>query len=275
MSLVASSKSSYLLLTMSYGAGPTTIKFTNNASAVGAFAARPGMKITGLHNSGGLDAKPITVDLESDDATLRSLADGTAWPPVTLTLDEVVTAYGPSGAATQTIHHAIGDYRLQRVYRNPERQAGLIRLEFAHYKSRIKVPLGIVASPQCAWTLGDKTCGVDLAALELTGTVASISGRLVTLTDPADAAIAGQDPGYYHRGVMSRDGLFLGIRGWDDAYAFQLVREPPAGWVGQTITVVPGCDKTPATCTARFANVGQFGGFGIAIPSYNPITEIP
>lgn len=274
MSTTASSKSSYLLVRLSYGTTPTTIDRTNNDADVGAYTALPAMRVSGIHNSGGMDAQPITIDVPSSDATLAALTDGRAWPPVFLYLDEVITAYGPSGAGTETIHHAIGDYRLQRAYRNPDRQHGLVRLEFAHHKVRMKIPLGIVASPLCAWTLGDKTCGVDVAALELTGTVASISGKTLNLTNPADAAIAGQAAGYYHRGVVHRDGLYIGIREWS-SYAFKLVREPPAAWSGQTVAVRPGCDKTPATCDAKFSNLDQFGGFGIAIPAYNPIQEVP
>lgn len=273
----ASSKLVRFEVTLSYGDGPTLVKLTTDVAGHGAFTSVP-MRITGLHNSGGLDAKAITIDGPDSNTTFAALADGRAWPPVFLTLDEVITAYGPSGSSSKTYRHAVGDYRLQRAYRNPEREKGLIRLEFAHHKTRIKVPLGIVASPLCAWTLGDKTCGVDVAALDLDAEVSTIAGKRVSINPSTldGATIIAEAAGYWHRGTARLDGLVIGVRKWSAGSAdFELLREPPAAWAGQTITFRPGCDKTPATCTARFSNIAQFGGFGIAIPSYYPTQEIP
>jgi hypothetical protein len=80
---------------------------------------------------------------------------------------------------------------------------------------------------------------------------------------------------YWHRGYASRDGIDIGIRDWSSGTPtrFIFVREVPADWVGQSVVVTPGCDKTPGVCNARWSNLARFGGAGIAIPPYHPVFE--
>ena len=44
--------------------------------------------------------------------------------------------------------------------------------------------------------------------------------------------------------------------------------------VGDTIYLYPGCDRTLATCTAKFGNSANFGGFPF-IPTKNPFGGSP
>jgi uncharacterized phage protein (TIGR02218 family) len=116
----------------------------------------------------------------------------------------------------------------------------------------------------CSADLGDARCGVALAAVA--GTVASSDGRL-GLTAPALASYA--------------DGHFTGGRliftsGANIGFATEVKRHGSAGglvalllWqappvpiaAGDAFTLSPGCDKSFATCQAKFGNGINFRGF--------------
>ena len=89
------------------------------------------------------------------------------------------------------------------------------------------------------------------------------------------------DNDYWRRGYMEINGLRNGIRMWDGGaggtapYHFQMVDDVPSSWVGETVTLTPGCAKTPEICDSRWSNLEKFGGFGIAIPRHDPTTENP
>lgn len=116
----------------------------------------------------------------------------------------------------------------------------------------------------CSADLGDARCGVALATI--TANVASSDGRL-GLTAPALAGFA--------------DGHFTGGRliftsGANIGFATEVKRHGAAGglvslllWqappspiaAGDAFTISPGCDKSFATCQAKFGNGINFRGF--------------
>lgn len=282
MTSTASYKTSYLKVRLRYGSGPTDEDFVTWAEDVGTYLASPDMEVKGLHNSGSLEIQPITIESPEGWDIFDNLARGVPYPPIFLFVTEVVTAIGPSGAASEDLLHAIGDYKLARATKNPDRKQGFVRLEFEHVK-RVpeKVRLGMASNPGCSWTLGDKSCQLagGLAALQETATIATIVRKKVTLTNPADAAVVtGQAVGtfpWWYRGYMEIGGLRIQIRDWvDGSYDFQLDHDPPASWAGAVVTLTPGCGKDPVDCVTKFSNIAHFGGFGIKIPAYDPGLEL-
>lgn len=220
--------------------------------------------------------------LQGEDSTgfLDTLVEGSAHAPVLLEVKLGLIPFGPGATVAEELHHQ-GYYRLVSGHLNSEKEYRKIRLKFMHLKGLLQVPLGIAATPRCAWTLGDKSCGIDLEAEHETGTVSAIGRKSLTLTDPADFAVVTSKPDnrYWHRGYFERGGLRVGIRDWSeissDKWTFALITDPPAEWLNQTVTLVPGCDKTPDICDTRWSNLEQFGGFGIAIPNHHPVVESP
>lgn len=116
----------------------------------------------------------------------------------------------------------------------------------------------------CAADLGDARCGVALVAVA--ASVATSDGRL-GLTAPALAAFA---DGHFTGGRLvftgggnvgfstevKRHGAAGGL------VALQLWQAPPAPIAaGDAFTVSPGCDKSFATCQAKFGNGINFRGF--------------
>jgi hypothetical protein len=241
-------------------------------------------------NTGSVGSKALSIEfpvLALTDPTdnvdkfwLPSMVSGEATPPVTLEVREIAVSRGTINTLGcvngQGVSH--GTYRLVRGARNASGQPGVGVLEFLPIKARLNGRLGIAAYPRCAWTFGDATCGIDVPELVETATIASISRKKITLTNPDDAAVVtSKGAGYWHRGLVGfDDGLAIGIRDWTDgSYEFELLREPPAAWEGALVTLRPGCDKTIAVCRSRWDNEERFGGFGISIPAFDPTAEIP
>ena len=123
---------------------------------------------------------------------------------------------------------------------------------------------------RCDADLGDARCGVDLAAggLLRTGTVVVADGAAIVMGGLGDL-----DPALYERGRLTfADGRNAGasreIAGFEagggGGGAVRLSRAPPpphAAAPGGRVRLRAGCDRSFATCRARFANTVNFRGF--------------
>lgn len=125
--------------------------------------------------------------------------------------------------------------------------------------------VGRVFGAACDATLGDTRCGVSLAPFTRAGTVRTVTSRRV-FGDHGIPTSFGD--GYFNGGLLTWTGgnnaglemevkTFLNAGG---AFALQLPM-PYAVQVGDTFSVVAGCDKTLATCKDVFSNVVNFRGF--------------
>lgn len=122
--------------------------------------------------------------------------------------------------------------------------------------------------PQCNHALFDAGCTLLASSYAFSGTVAA-TGTATNFTTNAAAA-----DGYYALGyVVWLTGANAGLKSFVKSYAnasgaFTLAYpiSPPAA--GDTFTAYPGCDKTQATCTSKFANLQHFRGF-----PYEPTPE--
>lgn len=129
-------------------------------------------------------------------------------------------------------------------------------------------PGGRYVSRTCDAELGDVRCGVDLddPAYSASGVVEAIEG-------PSILAVSGLDgfaPDWFAHGVLTwvtgaKAGLAERVEEHRrDATGNRLVLRPgsgPAASGGELFTVLAGCDKTFATCKAKFANPVNFRGF--------------
>jgi len=116
----------------------------------------------------------------------------------------------------------------------------------------------------CSADLGDARCGVTLAPA--TGTVDASDGRLGLVA----FGLASYPDGLFTGGRLSftagaNAGFATevkrhGVEG--DAAVFQLWQTPPSAIEpGDAFRVTPGCDKSFATCRAKFGNGANFRGF--------------
>ncbi len=236
---------------------------------LGTFSPLPDMEIRVPTNTGEINEQPLEIRVIRDgDALFQDLTTGEPHAPVTVEVYEEM--WDDTTANTPiTMKHFSG--RIVRAYRNFQGRSQLVKLEAVSIKSRLDVPMGLPCNPQCVWALFDNNCQVP--SIFYLGTLAAVgSGNTATVT-----GLAAQTGRYFERGYLERNGLRIGIREWQDTAAttFYLRQRVPADWVGQTVNVFPGCDKTIETCRSRWSNEQRFGGFGYAIPDYQPNYEAP
>lgn len=115
-------------------------------------------------------------------------------------------------------------------------------------------------SPECRAALGDRRCRVDMAARAQVTRIAAVIEE-----DVVEVAEAGGDPGAYGYGRLRwisgrNSGLESAIRA--SAGVRLTLREPPpfAPLVGDLVEISEGCDRSFATCAARFGNAVNFRG---------------
>lgn len=172
--------------------------------------------------------------------------------------------------------------------RNHQGRLDQVALKCVTFKQESDRPCGLQANPQCYYRFQGRGCVVDsppgsmsyisavtpVLPATRSPTVLSIVRDLLTLT----AAPTGGPftDTLFHRGFFERNGLEVGIREWafGAPAVFLMERPPPAEWVGNTVTLHQGCDKTILTCANRYSNDSFFGGFGVGIRDYNPVFEV-
>lgn len=148
-----------------------------------------------------------------------------------------------------------------------QRKRGQYTAELRGLLQFLQSNIGGIVTPSCDADLGDARCKVDLdgsPGFHVAGTVLSVSSRrLFTVSD------LGKPEGWFDGGEITfATGENAGIRmevkqhssGSPQTIETQLPL-PSLPEVGDQFTVVPGCDKTKATCIAKFANVVNFRGF--------------
>lgn len=134
----------------------------------------------------------------------------------------------------------------------------------------------------CIHGLFDVGCGLTKANYQMAWSVAAGPGNgtipVPAATPPLPAALADNSEGLaiFVQGTILftsgvNDGVFRTIKAVSTSVANGLdlvypLETPPA--VGDSFLIWPGCDKTAATCTARFANLAHFRGF-----PYTPAAE--
>lgn len=133
-----------------------------------------------------------------------------------------------------------------------------------------KVPRNLY-QPGCVNTLYDSACGVNRASLTVTSSVSGITSR-----SKFTASALTQAAGYFELGVVGfttgpNAGVSRTVRSFASGVVETIAPFPFTPQVGNTFTIVPGCDKTVATCNGRFGNKLRFRGFPF-IPKPETVT---
>lgn len=268
--LDAASKRHAVLVEFRYGdpLAPSFARYTNWTEdipfGVGLFQATPSMRLVLAANRGLPGDDVSQVVLPKDSFTL-ALSSGEPFSRVTATISELSAS--DSGASDARI---LVSGRVKTATRNYQGLRGVVHVEIQGLKPELEVPLGMVAMPSCQWTFTERGCFVPKTGLAKTGAISAIAAAEVTIT-----GLPAQSGKYWHRGYVERAGVRVGIRDWSSSEPehFVLTREPPSSWLAQAVTVFPGCDRTIDTCRSRWNNEQHFGGFGAAMPDYDPLVQ--
>lgn len=177
----------------------------------------------------------------------------------------------------------------------------IVSMECYRNKSQMQsVSLGITTSQRCSWRFGDSRCDYPLADATATNVlVTNIANQDMFLTiDGAStigAGLAGMSAfAAFQQGYAEYQGLKILIREHlkksGNTYVsgngnvvngdikllltFKPPTHPNYTWNNKRITLVGGCTKNKSACQDKWNNAVHFGGFGLLIPTYNPVWEI-
>lgn len=123
----------------------------------------------------------------------------------------------------------------------------------------VKFPRNVYQSG-CSRTLFDVGCGLLAANFSSSSTVASAASDRLSLT----CSLA-QSDGYFNQGVLTfTSGVLQGVTRTVKSHAGGVITFsrplPSVPNAGAAFTVAAGCDKTQATCSAKFNNLIHFRG---------------
>jgi uncharacterized phage protein (TIGR02218 family) len=125
----------------------------------------------------------------------------------------------------------------------------------------------IILQPNCTNTLFDARCGLVKSSFAENNAAqaGSTVNKIISVSAKAD--------GYYDNGQIvftsgANNGLIKAVRSYLAQQFFLNSPLPFAPNAGDTFIAYPGCDKTQATCTAKFNNLVNFEGF-----PYVPVPE--
>ena len=240
------------------------------------FYSSPTMAIKLPKNTSTLNEQPAQIELPLIANDFTDLCSrGEPFSPIWVSVWEITTP--ASGGAFDTRVLLVYRGRVSRIVRNHQGRHEEVLFEVSNDKSRMRSPLGFICGHHCVWNFTGTGCNLvgGLAPLILIGLVSAIGQRTMTVTGTTPAT-ASPDR-YFQRGYALLNGLYIPIFDWNPAAPTQFImnRQPPQAWIGQTVKIAPGCDKTIETCRLRWSNEQHFGGIGYAIPAYNPLIDQP
>jgi uncharacterized phage protein (TIGR02218 family) len=164
---------------------------------------------------------------------------------------------------------SMGDMILRRGWLgNIKTGANNFTAELRGMMQPLQQVIGRVYTAACSAQLGDSACGINTTGYTYTGTVESTTDSR-TFVDSLIVAATG----YYNGGIITW------TSGLNNTYKMEVKSNigssvvlqlgmPNPIQIGDSFTIVAGCDKTLATCKAKFNNVINFRGFP-HIPGYD------
>ena len=203
--------------------------------------------------------------------------------PVAVTIEEIIdpAKLGDSGTSQFVASGVISSTR-----RNANGKAGQVVLEIKNRKTLLDVAMGFQINAHCPFRLNGPGCNESTHGPTGYATVfhaVSVDGKTLTAND-LGLVLDLTDTRSWTRGFVEFNNIKIGIFNYDDTQngsvtkVFQMVRQPPVEWGGQTVLFHPGCTKQidgDGGCRDAWDDEEGFGGSGISIPAYNPISENP
>lgn len=125
---------------------------------------------------------------------------------------------------------------------------------------KLQQNIGELYSPTCRAVFGDARCKVNLASFTFAGTVNTVTSRQVFISNALTQAA-----GYFSGGEIqwltgANAGRRMEIKEFSNKQFTLVLPMPNSVAVGDTFNAIAGCDKTIATCIAKFNNAVNFRG---------------
>lgn len=226
------------------------------------YRAAPGMTPSAIRRDAGFDADSMDVTGALSGAAI-SEADLLAgrWDGARVALFAVdwTNPVDPVALGEGTI----GAVELKR---------GVLTAELRGIAAALEAPVVESTSPECRAELGDKRCRVAMAGRRRFARVIAADGAELTL-DTSEPATGGWAGGRLRWLSGGNSGLEDAI-GASSGAMVTLRRPPRFDAIGALVEVDEGCDKSIATCAARFGNAANFRGEPY-LPGIDLLTRYP
>jgi uncharacterized phage protein (TIGR02218 family) len=129
---------------------------------------------------------------------------------------------------------------------------------------RLQQTTGRTFQRTCDAILGDGRCKKDLTSFTSDGTVSNVEGnRTMTVS-----GLSNDTEGFYSFGKLTftsgdNDGLSFEVKAHSPGVVVLWEKPPFTIGVGDTISIIAGCNKSAATCSSKFDNIVNFQGFNL------------
>jgi uncharacterized phage protein (TIGR02218 family) len=153
-----------------------------------------------------------------------------------------------------------------------ETRGGALTAELRGVAARLERPVVEETSPECRAELGDARCRVAMAGRRRLAVVTAMDGAVLTL-DASEPEANGYGGGRLRWFGGANSGLEDAIA-MSDGATVTLRRAPRFEGVGARVELIEGCDKSLATCAARFGNALNFRGEPY-LPGMDLLTRYP
>jgi uncharacterized phage protein (TIGR02218 family) len=228
------------------------------------YRAAPGMVPSAIKRSSDIDADTMQVAgaLTSEAIDEESLLAG-RWDGARVVL------FGVDWTGGGDARVALGEGRLGSV----ELKDGGFSAELAGIAAALGRPVVEATAPECRAELGDARCRVPMAGRRRFARVLAVDGAV--LTTDGEEPLANACGGGVLRWFGGADGGMEAAIALSAGATVTLRAAPPLAVVaGTLVELIEGCDKSIATCAARFANAANFRGEPY-LPGMDLLTRYP
>jgi uncharacterized phage protein (TIGR02218 family) len=226
------------------------------------YRAAPGMTPSAVARSAGLDADSMDV---TGALTHSAISEGDLlagrWDGARVAL--FATDWSAPGETVSLGEGVIGAV---------ETEGDALTAELRGITASLERPVVEETSPECRAELGDARCRVAMAGRRRFARVVAMEGALLTL-DASEPVANGFGGGRLRWFTGANSGLEDAVARSDGA-AVTLRRAPRFAGVGALVEIAEGCDKSIATCAARFGNALNFRGEPY-LPGIDLLTRYP
>lgn len=144
---------------------------------------------------------------------------------------------------------------------------GTFKAELLDPAMKLQQPILRTFGAACDATLGDARCGVSMGPLTQTGTVMAVASNRVFEVSGLSIPV-GMPADWFSLGTLTwsgtgveNDGLSMEVKEFDGTNVALFLPMVFDVQVGDTFSIVPGCNKSLGACINRFANKDNFRGF--------------
>lgn len=221
-------------------------------------------------------ATPTAIEGETTGSVQNSEVDG-PFDPTTVASDADLSAGLYDGATVDVFEVNYADLTMGRVYLqggtigNVSASRAAFKAEVRGLMQAMQQSVGRVYTASCSATLGDARCKVNMAPLTVSGTITAVDSGIGRrqFTDTGRT----EYQSYFANGVITwLTGLNAGLKEELASFAFGVMAlklpMPYNVAVGDTYTIVPGCNKLLKVNKVMYGSVGSSaagGGTTIAI----------